>query len=94
MNDTRNELERAQGEINKLVTQREFIDTKMLSNPIWRQVNKKNWVSPSKSFDYRRPDNDVNKLKARLNLSENDPYVDKKDGYTAVNDFVRLSLAG
>ena len=93
MNDTRNELERAQGEINKLVTQRECIDTKMLSNPTWRQVNKKNWVSPYKSFDFRRPDNDVNKLMARLNLSENDPYVDRKDGNTAVNDFVRLSLA-
>ena len=76
VNQSLNEVDRAQRQINKILTERAPCDTKMLANPVWRSIDKKSWVTPFKSFEYKRPDTDVNKLKSKLNTSQQNPYVD------------------
>ena len=74
--DNRNELERAQKRINKSRLSIEGFDMKKVLFPVWRSVEKDRWISPSKSFEYKKPETNVLKLKQDKLLSKDDPYVD------------------
>ena len=48
--DTRNEISRAQTHINQTKMVHEALDGARIANPMWRSVNKMNWVDSKKPF--------------------------------------------
>ena len=75
---TRNEVMRAQTQINQRHTGQDVFDGAMNANPDWRNVRKTLWVDSKRPFRVFKADESVicNRSPLQMNVIASDPYVD------------------
>ena len=75
--DSRNEVIRAQSQIDNFRTSQETFDCASYANPTWRSIKKKNWVDPKRPFKVTRPDEKlISNRQMDAEAQSLDPYTD------------------